>query len=231
MSHLEPDRLTLLALGSEPGDPGESGHLADCAGCRAQLDDLRAVAELGAETQQVRDLPPAPEWIWRSVEAATGPAVPRVPAAARPAAPTRPRTAVLVAAVVVVLAVAGVAGLAVIYTGRPASPATPVAQAQLDRLAGAPAGARGTARIDDASVRLHVTGMPLQPGYYEVWLLDPDTNGMISLGAMGTGADATFPLPPGVNLREYRMVDVSAEPYDGNPAHSDRSMLRGAFTR
>jgi hypothetical protein len=64
-------------------------------------------------------------------------------------------------------------------------------------------------------VHLHVTRMPLQPGFYEVWLLDPDSGGMIALGTMGTGPDASLPLPPSVNLRQYRMVDVSAEDYDG----------------
>jgi hypothetical protein len=53
---------------------------------------------------------------------------------------------------------------------------------------------------------------------------------MIALGTMGTGPDASLPLPPSVNLRQCRMVDVSTEDYDGNPAHSGRSMLRGTLT-
>jgi hypothetical protein len=36
-------------------------------------------------------------------------------------------------------------------------------------------------------------------------------------------------MPVAVDLRRYRLVDVSLEPDDGNPAHSDRSVLRARF--
>jgi hypothetical protein len=74
--------------------------------------------------------------------------------------------------------------------------------------------------------------MPLRPGSYEVWLLDPDTGRMVSISDLGPGADALPPLPANVELWRYRVVDVSvsAGDYDGNPGHSGCSMLRGTLT-
>ena len=39
-----------------------------------------------------------------------------------------------------------------------------------------------------------------------------------------------LPLPPGADLNRYRLVDVSAEPHDGDAAHSGKSLLRGTLT-
>jgi anti-sigma-K factor RskA len=230
VSHLEHDRLVLLALGDEAVDQREAEHVTDCPSCRVQLEDLRVVATLSGETQEVRDLPPAPERVWRAIEAAVAPAEHGVEPRRRRRRSWRTVALVLAAAVVAVAATIGVSA----FLDRGSSPAV-AARARLDRLALAPAGAHGDAEILDTGgqprLRLHVSGMPLQPGFFEVWLLDPDSGGMIALGAMGTGADALLPLPPRVDLRVYRMIDVSAEDYDGNPAHSGRSMLRGSLTK
>lgn len=240
MSHLEHDRLVLLALGDETADAREADHVTACPPCRAQLEDLRVVATLSGETQEVRDLPPAPERIWRAIEATVRPgtarSIPSQPAvgaeASRRHDPRRFSRTVAFALAAAVVAVAATLGMTTLLD-RDASPAV-AARARLDRLAPAPSGARGEAEIlatgGQSRLRMHVSGMPLQPGFYEVWLLDPDSGGMIALGTMGQDAQALLPLPPGVDLREYRMIDVSAEDYDGNPAHSGRSMLRGSLT-
>jgi anti-sigma-K factor RskA len=78
-------------------------------------------------------------------------------------------------------------------------------------------------------LHLHVTGLPPDAGYYEVWLIDPDTSQMVSVGVLRAGGDELLPLPPTIDLRRYRLVDVSAEQYDGDVAHSGRSLLRGTL--
>ncbi len=62
----------------------------------------------------------------------------------------------------------------------------------------------------------------------EVWLLTPDVDGLISLGLL-EGDSGTFVVPDSVNLSRYSVVDISAEPVDGDPAHSGDSIVRGAL--
>jgi hypothetical protein len=63
-------------------------------------------------------------------------------------------------------------------------------------------------------------------GFLEAWLLNPDTGGMVALGVFD-GAQGTFTVPPSLNLSKYNQVDVSREPFDGDPAHSTVSLARG----
>ena len=56
----------------------------------------------------------------------------------------------------------------------------------------------------------------------------PDLSRLVSLGVM-TSDSGTFPVPAGLNLSEYPIVDVSDEPVDGNPAHSSVSIVRGTL--
>jgi hypothetical protein len=60
----------------------------------------------------------------------------------------------------------------------------------------------------------------------EVWLIAPETNGLISLGQL-VGGSGRYTVPPDVDLRLYSLVDISDEPTDGNPAHSGNSIVRG----
>jgi hypothetical protein len=108
----------------------------------------------------------------------------------------------------------------------PAEPApAPSAKA---RTALAPlAGARGraTASLDGDRLRLTLTGLPdPKGGAYQAWLYDSVADarplGRIKAGK-GTIA-ATLPADKG----DYRYVDVSLEPPDGNPNHSGKSVLR-----
>lgn len=63
---------------------------------------------------------------------------------------------------------------------------------------------------------------------YEVWLFGNDGR-MVSLGTLSNGV-GTFTVPNGISTAEYRTVDVSDEPPNGNPAHSGVSMVRGSFS-
>ncbi len=96
------------------------------------------------------------------------------------------------------------------------------------------AGASGTAQLvrrDGTEVlRLTVRGMPAPTGYYEVWLFDPDANRMIAIGVLGATGAVELPVPPTVDPARYRIVDISAQALNGDPAHG-QSMLRGTLGR
>ena len=269
MQHLDPDRLVLLALGEDRVDETESAHLTDCPGCRREIDDLRHVADLGAETQPLRDLPPPPDRVWqkiadevRAIEAATGHAA-GAPAAGHPigeAAPghstgasvlpfdpqvrrtgrtRRPRRAwasPLLAAVAA--AVVAIAGTVVVMRLVDRTPTQQVAaRADLARLPTAPPGVAGDARVlaagagRDEQLHVHATGLPSTNGFYQVWLINPNNiEDMVAVGNLGNTPDALLPLPDTIDLSRYQLVDISAEPNDGNAAHSGKSLLRGTLT-
>jgi hypothetical protein len=63
-------------------------------------------------------------------------------------------------------------------------------------------------------------------GFLEAWLLDAESGGMVALGVID-GTRGTFTVPPSLNLSKYGQVDVSREPFDGDPAHSTASLARG----
>jgi hypothetical protein len=79
-----------------------------------------------------------------------------------------------------------------------------------------------------SSYRLHIDlrGVPNEPAsYVEVWLIDRQVKGMISLGPFH--GDGDYAIPSGVDPAEYPIVDVSIEPADGVPTHSGISIVRG----
>jgi anti-sigma-K factor RskA len=63
-------------------------------------------------------------------------------------------------------------------------------------------------------------------GFLEAWLVNADDGGMVALGVID-GTKGTFTVPPSLNLSKYNQVDVSREPFDGDPAHSTVSLARG----
>ena len=111
-------------------------------------------------------------------------------------------------------------------------PADVIAQTTLSSagLAGAPTGLTGDARVirEGSQELVHVdigSTRPVSGQYLEVWLIRPDISGMISLGAVRP--DGNYQVPGGLQINEYPIVDISSEPYDGNPKHSGDSLLRG----
>lgn len=139
-----------------------------------------------------------------------------------------------VATAVTAVAAAAVGVVGTVSVLRPDDPTpTPVvvASAPLAAYGATPPTAKGDARVlQDGQLHLHVTNLPSVPGYYEVWLINPTTMEMFSIGTLGGGADALLPLPPNVDLKTYSVVDVSAEQYDNNTRHSGDSLLRGSLT-
>jgi hypothetical protein len=75
-------------------------------------------------------------------------------------------------------------------------------------------------------LRLHDPPAPAG-GYLEVWLIDRQVKGMVSLGPYrGPGA---YALPANVDPSTFPVVDVSDEPLDGDPLHSGVSLVRGVL--
>ncbi|THG31002.1 anti-sigma factor domain-containing protein [Naasia lichenicola] len=133
----------------------------------------------------------------------------------------------------VLVAVAGLAA-AVAVIGvvwgmtRPAPPEV-VAAAQLAPLPGwDDTGNAVVEEAPDGSRTLAVTvgGAVDSTQYREVWLITSDLRELISLGVL-EGDAGSFAIPDGVDILDYDLVDVSAEPLDGDPAHSGDSIVRG----
>ncbi|MEU8115791.1 anti-sigma factor [Micromonospora sp. NPDC048947] len=141
-----------------------------------------------------------------------------------------------VATAVTAAAAAAVGVVGTVSVLRPEDPTptpTPVvvASAPLAAYGTTPPTATGDARVfRDGQLHLHVANLPSVAGYYEVWLINPTTMEMFSVGTLGGGSDALLPLPPNVDLKSYSVVDVSAEQYDNNTRHSGDSLLRGSLT-
>ncbi|MCO1615276.1 anti-sigma factor [Micromonospora sp. CPM1] len=256
MQHLDHDRLVFLALGESEAADGEATHLDTCDHCRGEMESLQHVAGLGAGTQGLANLPDPPEHIWQGIvaeiraaeelPALTERRLPRpadpVEPAAVPVVARRPRrsrrwpgwaTTAVTATAAAVIGVAGTAAVLGGGGGEPADPEPPVvASAPLAAFGATPKDASGDARVlGDNRLHLHVANLPSVPGYYEVWLIDPNTMEMFSVGTLSNGSgDALLPIPPNVDLRTYTVVDVSAEQYDNKPGHSGDSLLRGTLT-
>jgi anti-sigma-K factor RskA len=234
VQHLDPDRLVLLALSEEPEELTESDHLTRCAGCRHDLASLRDVAVLGAESQELRDLPEPPDRIWRAIEAdisRTGrsPVIaPVVDLAERRR--SRRWTPLIAAAAAAVLAVGATVAVDRFAGQRAEQPVT--AQATLAPLPTVSADASGQVRVmADGGFEIDVRNLPLTTGFHEVWLLDPDDpTKMVALGNLSGSRQDVLPVPPGTDLNRFRLVDVSDEPHDGDATHSGKSLLRGTLT-
>ena len=104
-----------------------------------------------------------------------------------------------------------------------------LAQARLDPFPGWEAeGSAYVAKTADGhrEVVLEVTGVAADSDLREVWLIKADAAGLISIGLLD-GESGRYVIPDGVDLSQYPLVDVSAEPGDGDPQHSGDSILRG----
>lgn len=91
----------------------------------------------------------------------------------------------------------------------------------------------GTAELlrarNDPELRVSVDGPLPADRYREVWLINSDGQRMYSLGVLPESGTGTYPLPTLLadGLDGFTIVDVSIEPYDGNPEHSRNSQVRG----
>ncbi|MFG6502919.1 anti-sigma factor [Microbacterium sp. P05] len=236
MSHVDPDQLALIALGAASPTPAEDEHLRACGDCRSEEEALRRTAAVARANVSPEELERPPARVWARIadelqlaqqdEAEPAP----VRSLPRETASRRRRWLLPMAAGLVLLAGAGIASWA-ITASRP----TDLAEAVLTALPEHP-GLAGTADVREdgggtREIRVTLDGdrQDTSPGYREVWLLNSDASALISLGVL-EGDSGTFTVPVDIDLDEYRVVDISVESLDGDPAHSGDSLVRGSLT-
>jgi hypothetical protein len=238
------DERALRAIRSRRPEGGAGGLDPDAAE-EAQLARLGGIVRSLSDEDIARDEPPP--GLWAAIAARSGGARSGGPAPAtgpvgeppsqpvplhRPRRRTSARARVLAvgAAAAAVLVVVGV----LVARGDDDDPEV-VASAQLEPLPDQPA---GDARPVDARIvevedglqldlALGESGLPEPDGFYEVWLIDPNVEGMVSLGP--ARSDGTYAVPPDIDVAAFPIVDVSVEPPDGVPTHSGVSVLRGTL--
>jgi hypothetical protein len=250
--------IALAAFG-EPLDPSLASHLAICPICSDDFDSLERTVALAREDDPhvAMDVQP-PAGVWAGIAAAIAEPDAAAPQQ-RPAPGTdggahrvidltdridRPERAVatalaprrwlLAAAAAVVLALGGAAaGYALGSRSSDVLAQCQTTQASLAQLPGGPAGVDGSAEVycadEGRSLRVTTARLPLTEGFYEVWLYSPSTTIMVPIGALGEDGTGSFTLPPGMDLGDFHIVDVSHQQFNGNPAH-DQSVLQGPLT-
>jgi len=256
--HYDEETLAVLALGESGVTADNEAHLTTCQRCRDEVDQLKAVVAT-ARLVSVQDRPVTPpDQVWQRILAEVRqPALAADPLQSIPVGPTEDsREPVIEPSVIepsvvqltrrgrklspVVLAVAaGLVGLlvgtgATLALTRDQSPPTAsLAQIVLEPL-DAPT-AHGTAVLDLAAgnqrtLTVHVQGLPAAPGaFYEVWLMNAAPQRLISLGVLDATHAGVFQIPPGLDLSHYPVVDISLQPFNGSPAHSGNSAVRGTL--
>lgn len=204
-----------------------------------ELDQLRAIARRVDAEPVAWQVPPSGLWERVSSDLAASSGI--APAAGggaesgdAPADPaTRPRSRGsvgrlrsplpwLAAAAAVVVVVAG----ALSWSLRSDDPAV-VARVELELLGEA---GEGTATLTerDGTFHLRLATGNLDVGddtFVEVWIINPEVTEMYSLGPLRR--DGRYELPAGIDPAAFPIVDISIEPFDGDPTHSGNSVLRG----
>lgn len=245
MSHPDPERLVLLALGEQTESwADDTLHVAGCRSCRDETLSLRAAAGIAAEALHEQPLPPVSEAVWDRIAAQTAQTAethaPGIPSAPEPASlvrlPGRGRGRIRRAAVTIAAAAAGVAAtIAVLLTTAPTDKVVArvhlVAQGSAVSTTSDASVASGTVTFLDRGdgrliARVAMSDVPTTNGVYEVWMYDGHTT-MVPLGVTD-GAMVELPVPTSVSLRAFPVVDVSAQRL-GQQEYGV-SILRGAVS-
>ncbi len=251
-SHIDADALALVALGEIADDSAVRTHLERCDLCRAELTALQSTVTVARSAMGEVGLIEPPARVWQAVRGELG-LEPTLQPPSRPArVPSLPSVASAPSPVVELITrrerrsnirrtiaiVAASAAAAAVITGgvlswgaaAPREAGQVIASAALDAL---PAWetATGAATLEqrpDGERVLRVSlDTPVDDGVVrEVWLLTPEIDGLISLGYL-TDDTGVFVIPESVDIDRYSVVDVSAEPLDGDPTHSGNSIVRG----
>ena len=244
MNHLDAERLAAHALDpAETLTPEEQAHLAECDRCAGELAELRSYIEIADPDRTGSPLSAPPAGLWDAIvadlaaapasaeEPAEPPAAPvpepAVPARAGRSGARRRWTYGLVAALVGILI--GVLGTVAVRALQAPSE-TVVSEVALQPLPGKSGTGEATLvqTPDGLQLRVTLSGVEVHDADLEVWLINTDGVQMRSLGLSGTGG-GTFTVPSWMIPDNYRIVDVSVEPRDGQHAHSTNSEVRGTL--
>jgi anti-sigma-K factor RskA len=245
VTHLSLDRLAGQALNTDdPLTPAEQNHLVNCAECREELAELSRIAELSGEPEHTDSQLVHMESIWHSIQAqvrkdssaAAATITTSADASPTPATITKlpdriPRRRwFLVAAAAALFGLIIGAGITTVAFRDRVEVTSRIALNSLPGHTG-----HGTAELisdrGHPELRVRIDAPPAPDNYREVWLINTDGRRMYTLGVLPDNGRATYPLPPELagQLHGFNIVDVSIEPYDGNPAHSRNSQVRGVL--
>ncbi|MBH0055267.1 anti-sigma factor [Salinibacterium sp. SWN139] len=171
-----------------------------------------------------------------SADAADAPASPDVSAAGATVhslAERRRRPWVGIVAAAAAVALVASAGTALWSTFSPAERPTILASATLDAFPAWPdsAGEATLEQLPDGTrvIDVNFDAPATDGGYREVWLITTDATALVSLGIV-EGTSGQFTVPDGLDISSYDLVDISEEQFDGNPAHSGDSIVRGQLS-
>lgn len=200
-------------------------HLDECEACRADLADTAVGHSLLSGAG--RTLQPHAAAVEASAEPAPLPPAPTPPGLL--ARWSRP-LALVAAATALVVGSAAVTGV-VLRGGDEDVPVATPQQADFEPVEGS-----GSGRVqmvdDDGAVSMTIETRDLPKAgkgeFYQVWLFNPETGKMLSLGILGPEGKGGFEFPDTL-LGGYQVVDVSLEKDDGDPAHSVTSVLRATY--
>ena len=251
MTHLSSDRLAGGVLGTEEAfTEAEQNHLVSCAQCSEEFAELGRIADLTRQPEHV-DPQLVPNAVWQSVQAqlgistaaaatTTSAAGTAITATAEPTPPTtltqrpdrtfRKRRSLLIAALAAAFGLIVGAGITTVATRDRVEVTSRVSLEALPGHTG-----HGTAELitdqGQPELRVQIDAPTTPDRYREVWLINTDGERMYTLGVLPDDGRASYPLPPELagQLQGFTIVDVSIEPYDGNPAHSRDSQVRGVL--
>jgi len=214
-------------------------HLRTCELCREELADLAvAHGSLQGAAGAMRGLDEG-----FAASPATAPLVGTEPAHPLPALATKAlrsarrqhwskRTGAVVASIAAACVL--VAGIAVaVVHGQRTSGGNVVASASLKPIDAPPTSGGTIKALADGSSRelmVSTAGLSTPPPqhFYEVWLLDPTTQKMLPVGVLPPSGTGNYSMPASI-MAGYSAVDVSLQQNNGNPAHSETSVLRATF--
>jgi hypothetical protein len=229
-THVDDDVLALLALGEPAGSTSDLAHIEECERCTDELVALRDVVGLARSGAAAGPLvAPAPQ-VWDRIadELGLGASAEPAPVVSLDSRRRRPRAWGWIAGAAAAGLVVGGGGAW--WVANRGDQVTVQATAVLEPLPGWDASGSAVVETRSDGSRVLVVDLsketPSDDGFREVWLLKPDVSGLVSLGTL-EGSTGRFDLPAGLDLSQYSVVDVSEEQFDGNPAHSGDSIVRG----